>query len=106
VKLGLYSETGTGTPGTLLSSTSSLATANGAVEGALAATTALTANAHYWIGVISSTTLNIGVTPGGAGFTYNNNGSGWAVLPSTFPTTSAGSNTAETPDFYVVLQDQ
>jgi hypothetical protein len=106
VKLGLYSETGTGTPGTLLSSTSSLATANGAVEGALAATTALTANAHYWIGAISSTTLNIGVTPGGAGFTYNSNGTGWAVLPSTFPTTGAGSNTAETPDFYVVLQDQ
>jgi hypothetical protein len=106
VKLGLYSETGTGTPGTLLSSTLSLGTANGAVEGALAATTALTANAHYWIGAISSTTLNVGMTPGGAGFTYNNNGSGWAVLPSTFPTTSAGSNTAETPDFYVVLQDQ
>ena len=106
VRLGLYSETGTGTPGTLLSSTASLATANGAVEGPLAATTALTANAHYWIGAISSTTLNVGMTPGGAGFTYNNNGSGWAVLPSTFPTTSAGSNTAETPDFYVVLQDQ
>ncbi len=106
VRLGLYSETGTGMPGTLLSSTASLATANGAVEGALAATTALTANAHYWIGAISSTTLNIGVTAGGAGFTYNNNGSGWAVLPSTFPTTSAGSNTAETADFYVVLQDQ
>jgi len=90
----------------LLSSTASLPTANGVVEGPLAATTALTANAHYWIGAISSTTLNIGVTQGGAGFTYNNNGSGWAVLPSTFPTTSAGSNTAETPDFYVVLQDQ
>ena len=106
VKLGLYSETGTGTPGALLSSTASLATANGVVEGALAASTALTANAHYWIGAISSTTLNVGMTTGGAGFTYNNNGSGWAVLPSTFPTTSAGSNTAETPDFYVVLQDQ
>ena len=106
VRLGLYSETGTGMPGTLLSSTASLATAVGAVEGPLAATTALTANAHYWIGAISSTTLNVGVTQGGAGFTYNNNGSGWAVLPSTFPTTSAGSNTAETADFYVVLQDQ
>jgi hypothetical protein len=106
VKLGLYSETALGTPGSLLSSTASLATVNGVVEGALAASTALTANAHYWIGAISSTTLNIGVTPGGAGFTYNSNGSGWAVLPSTFPTTGAVSNTAETPDFYVVLQDQ
>ena len=106
VRLGLYSETGTGTPGTLLSSTATLATANGVVEGPLAATTILTANAHYWIGAISSTTLNVGVTPGGAGFTYNNNGSGWPTLPSTFPTTSTGTNTAETPDFYVVLQDQ
>ena len=106
VRLGLYSETGTGMPGTLLSSTGSLATAIGAVEGPLAANIALTANTHYWIGAISSTMLNIGVTQGGAGFTYNNNGSGWAVLPSTFPTTSAGSNTAETADFYVVLQDQ
>ena len=106
VRLGLYSETGTGMPGTLLSSTGSLATAVGAVEGPLAANIALTANTHYWIGAISSTMLNIGVTQGGAGFTYNNNGSGWAVLPSTFPTTSAGSNTAETADFYVVLQDQ
>ena len=106
VRLGLYSETAMGTPGTLLSSTASLATADGAVEGPLAAAASLTANAHYWIGAISSTTLNIGMTPGGTGFTYNNNGSGWAVLPSTFPTTSAGTNTSETPDFYVVLQDQ
>ena len=106
VRLGLYSETGTGMPAALLASTATLATVNGAVEGPLPGAVSLTVNTHYWIAAIASTTVGIGVTPGGAGFTYNNNPSGWSTLPSSFPTSGSSAGSTETADFYVVLQDQ
>ena len=106
VRLGLYSETGTGMPAALLASTATLATANGAVEGPLPGAVSLTANTHYWIGAIASTTIGIGVTSGGVGFTYNNNPSGWSTLPSSVPTSGSSAGSTETADFYVVLQDQ
>jgi hypothetical protein len=105
VRLGLYSESTLQMPSTLVAQTATtLATANGAIEGALTPTL-LTANTHYWIAAIAESNTSIGVTQGGPGFVYNTVGT-WPSMPSTFPATGAGSDTAETADFYIVLQDQ
>jgi hypothetical protein len=105
VRLGLYSESTLQMPSALLSSTSSLPTAAGAIEGALAAPQSLNAGTYYWIAAIASTTINIGISSGGEGFSYNTYG-GWPTLPSAFPATGDGTVTTETAAFYVVLQDQ
>jgi hypothetical protein len=105
VRLALYDENNLQEPNNLLSSTSSLPTANGAIEGPLAAATTLTAGAYYWIAAIAESTVMIGVVTGGEGFILNNNPDPWSTLPPAFPTSGESDITAETAAFYAVLQN-
>jgi hypothetical protein len=105
VRLAIYSSSGIGQPLTLLGQTSTTAVANGAVEAALAAPITLAALTHYWIVAIASATITIGFSPGGVGYSFNTF-SPYPTFPTSFPTGGISSDTSETPDFYVVLQDQ
>jgi hypothetical protein len=104
VRVGIYSNASNNLPNALLTSTGITTTVVGATSNTLGPIVTLNPGA-YWIAVISDAdVISMNVTSGGLGYAYSAT-SAWPAIPNMFPT-GATSVSIETPDFYVVLQNQ
>ncbi len=105
VNIGVYSNTAQNTPGSLLTSTGHIATANGPVSLNVNPIITLSANTTYWIAAISQASITIQFVSGAPGVAAASNPGMWPSLPASFP--SGGPFLAsETPSFFAVLQNQ